>query len=123
MTTWWLPARPGRYAEFAERVFARLDMPLQWQGTGVQEKGLMPGPARSSSRSTRSISARRGGPSPGGPDQGKTRLGWEPKVDFDALVNMMVDADWPLPNGTSVPMDKSARIYVAGHRDWSVQPS
>ena len=26
--------------EFAEKVFARLDMPLEWQGRGTDEKGI-----------------------------------------------------------------------------------
>jgi len=83
--------------EFAERVFARLDMPLQWQGTGVQEKGI---DARTG-KVLIEIDPKYFRPAEvdlllGDPTKAKTMLGWEPKVDFDALVNMMVDADLAL---------------------------
>ncbi|RII27574.1 MAG: GDP-mannose 4,6-dehydratase [Geobacter sp.] len=83
--------------EFAERVFARLDMPLEWQGHGVQEKGI---DARTG-RVLIEIDPRYFRPAEvdlllGDPTKAKTRLGWEPKVGFDALVNMMVDEDLAL---------------------------
>ena len=83
--------------EFAERVFARLDMPLEWQGHGVQEKGI---DARTG-RVLIEIDPRYFRPAEvdlllGDPTKAKTKLGWEPKVGFDALVNMMVDEDLAL---------------------------
>ncbi len=80
--------------EFAERVFARLDMPLEWQGHGVQEKGVDAG----TGRVLIEIDPKYFRPAEvdlllGDPTKAKTRLGWEPKVDFNALVNMMVDED------------------------------
>ncbi|MBT0654215.1 GDP-mannose 4,6-dehydratase [Geomobilimonas luticola] len=83
--------------EFAERVFARLDMPLAWQGHGVQEKGI---DARTG-RVLIEIDPKYFRPAEvdlllGDPTKAKTKLGWDPKVDFDALVNMMVDADLAL---------------------------
>ncbi|GFE58144.1 GDP-mannose 4,6-dehydratase [Geobacter sp. AOG1] len=83
--------------EFAERVFARLDMPIEWQGHGVQEKGV---DARTG-RVLIEIDPKYFRPAEvdlllGDPTKAKTKLGWEPKVDFGALVNMMVDADLSL---------------------------
>ena len=80
--------------EFAERVFARLDMPLEWQGHGVQEKGVDAG----TGRVLIEIDQKYFRPAEvdlllGDPTKAKTKLGWEPKVDFGALVNMMVDED------------------------------
>ncbi len=80
--------------EFAERVFARLDMPLEWQGHGVQEKGVDAG----TGRVLIEIDPKYFRPAEvdlllGDPTKAKTKLGWEPKVDFNALVNMMVDED------------------------------
>ena len=80
--------------EFAERVFARLEMPLEWQGHGVQEKGVDAG----TGRVLIEIDPKYFRPAEvdlllGDPTKAKTRLGWEPKVDFGALVNMMVDED------------------------------
>jgi GDPmannose 4,6-dehydratase len=80
--------------EFVVKVFARLGMPLEWKGKGVHEKGIdtMTGnivieidpkyfrPAE--------VDLLRGDPS-----KAKRILGWAPKVGFDALVEMMADAD------------------------------
>ena len=32
----------------------------------------------------------------GDPTKARTKLGWQPKVDFEGLVNMMVDTDMEL---------------------------
>jgi GDPmannose 4,6-dehydratase len=39
----------------------------------------------------------------GDPDRAKTELGWEPRVDFRELVEMMVDADVARLEGTPLP--------------------
>lgn len=80
--------------EFAERVFARLDMPLEWQGSGAHEKGI----DSSSGRIVVEIDPRYFRPAEvdlllGDPSRAKAKLGWEPKVDFNGLVDMMTDAD------------------------------
>ncbi len=80
--------------EFAEKVFARLDMPLEWRGEGVHEKGV-------DSRSGNiviEVDPKYFRPAEvdlllGDPTKAKAKLGWELKVGFDALVEMMVDAD------------------------------
>ena len=53
-----------------------------------------PRPRRTTSRSTRATTARpRSTRSSGDPSKAREELGWEPKVRFDELVEMMVDAD------------------------------
>jgi GDPmannose 4,6-dehydratase len=80
--------------EFAEEVFARLEMPLEWQGTGIHEKGI-------DSRSGKvviEIDPKYFRPAEvelllGDPGKAALKLGWEPRTDMEGLVNMMVDAD------------------------------
>ena len=79
---------------FAEKVFARLNMPLEWQGEGVHEKGI----DKKSGRVVIQIDPRYFRPAEvdlllGDPAKAKRLMGWEPKTDFDALVSMMVDGD------------------------------
>lgn len=80
--------------EFAEKVFARLDMPLAWQGHGVQEKGI----DSRTGRTVVEIDTRYFRPAEvdllmGDATKARTMLGWQPKTDFEGLVAMMVDAD------------------------------
>ena len=79
---------------FAEKTFARLDMPLEWQGEGVHEKGI----DTKTGKVVIEIDPRYFRPAEvdlllGDPTKAKTKLGWQPKTDFEELVNMMVDAD------------------------------
>jgi GDPmannose 4,6-dehydratase len=83
--------------EFAENVFARLDMPLEWQGKGLHEKGI----DSKSGRIVIEIDPKYFRPAEvdlllGDPAKAKRQLGWQPKVGFEALVAMMVDADLAL---------------------------
>jgi GDPmannose 4,6-dehydratase len=80
--------------EFAEKVFARLDMPLEWQGKGLHEKGV---DARTG-KVVIEIDSRYFRPAEvdlllGDPAKARDGLGWQPKTGFDELVDMMVDAD------------------------------
>jgi GDPmannose 4,6-dehydratase len=83
--------------EFAEKVFARHDMPLEWQGTGIHEKGIN----TKTGRIVVEVDPKYFRPAEvdlllGDPTKAKTKLGWQPKIDFDELVNMMVDSDMEL---------------------------
>ncbi len=80
--------------EFAEKVFARLNMPLEWQGKGEQEQGR----DVKTGRILVEIDKKYYRPTEvdlllGDPSKAKNMLGWQPKVDFDGLVVMMTDAD------------------------------
>lgn len=83
--------------EFAEKVFARFDMLLEWQGTGLHEKGI----DSKTGRIVIEIDPKYFRPAEvdllmGDPTKAKNLLKWEPKVDFDGLVDMMVEADMQL---------------------------
>lgn len=80
--------------EFSERVFARLDMPIEWRGSGVHEKGV----DTRSGRILVEVDPKYFRPAEvdallGDPTKAKVRLGWSPHVAFDGLVGMMVDTD------------------------------
>lgn len=80
--------------EFAEKVFARLDMPLEWQGSGVHEKGI----DRKTGKIVIEIDPKYFRPAEvdlllGDPTKAQKKLKWEVKTSFEDLVNMMVDAD------------------------------
>ena len=83
--------------EFAEKAFARLGMQLAWQGTGVHEKGI----CTKTGKIMIEIDPKYFRPTEvdlllGDPAKAKQKLGWEPKITFEVLVNMMVDADLQL---------------------------
>jgi GDPmannose 4,6-dehydratase len=83
--------------EFAEKVFARLDMPLEWRGTGVSEKGL----DTKSGRTVIEVDKKYFRPAEvdlllGDSSKARRKLNWEPRTDLDGLVAMMVDADLEL---------------------------
>jgi GDPmannose 4,6-dehydratase len=80
--------------EFAEKVFARLDMPVQWQGMGVHEKGI----DTNTGRIVIEVDQKYFRPAEvdlllGDPTKARQKLKWEPKTDLDGLVAMMVDSD------------------------------
>jgi GDPmannose 4,6-dehydratase len=82
---------------FAEKVFERLGMPLEWQGSGEGEKGI----DRNSGRTVIQIDRKYFRPAEvdlllGDPSKARRQLGWELKTSFEQLVNMMTDADLEL---------------------------
>ena len=82
---------------FAEKVFERLGMPLEWQGSGEAEKGI----DRGTGKVLIQIDPKYFRPAEvdlllGDPTKAKRQLGWEVKTSFEQLVNMMVDADLAL---------------------------
>jgi GDPmannose 4,6-dehydratase len=80
--------------EFVEQAFACIGRRLQWQGAGVEEKGV---DARDG-RILVEIDPRYFRPTEvdvllGDPTKARTKLGWHHKVPFEALVRDMVEAD------------------------------
>ena len=78
--------------EFVEKVALKLEMPITWQGEGLDEKGIFNG------KTIVQINAKYYRPAEvetllGDATKAKTELGWEPKISFDQLVDEMVDAD------------------------------
>jgi GDPmannose 4,6-dehydratase len=83
--------------EFAEKVFARLGMPIEWQGEGAHEKGI----DAKTGKIVIEVDPGYFRPAEvdlllGDPAKAKRMLNWEPRVGFDELVTMMTDADLTL---------------------------
>jgi GDPmannose 4,6-dehydratase len=85
--------------EFCEAAFAYVDLPLTWQGEGLDEKGIGP-----DGRVLVEIDPRFFRPAEvdvlqGDASKAQRELGWKPTVGFHQLVRMMVDADLKLMAG------------------------
>ncbi|MBD3852766.1 MAG: GDP-mannose 4,6-dehydratase [Acidobacteria bacterium] len=79
--------------EFCEVAFARVGLPLKWEGEGLDEVGLGP-----DGQSLVRVEPRYFRPAEveyllGDPSKARDELGWTPETGFKALVDMMVDAD------------------------------
>jgi len=79
---------------FAEMVFARLGISLQWQGSGINETGIDAATGKTVIR----IDSKYFRPAEvdlllGDPSKAKRELGWVLNTSFEQLVNMMTDAD------------------------------
>lgn len=84
--------------EFTTLAFARAGIDLEWQGEGLDEKGI----ERSTGRVLVEVDKKFFRPAEveqllGDPTKAKTKLGWNPrKTSFQELVNIMVDNDMRL---------------------------
>ena len=81
--------------EFVEESFEVLGEEIEWEGKGVNEKGIL----KSSGNVVVEIDARYFRPTEvehllGDPTKAKKELGWVPKVTFKDLVSIMVNADY-----------------------------
>lgn len=79
--------------EFCSLAFARADMHIDWVGAGVDEKGM-----DVDGNVVVEVDPRYFRPAEvehlvGDASKARDVLGWQPEVDFEGLVNMMVDAD------------------------------
>jgi len=80
--------------EFCQCAFARVGIDLEFQGTGLSEVGV----DRATGRALVAVDPRYFRPTEvelliGDATKARDRLGWEPRVGFKELVDMMVDAD------------------------------
>lgn len=80
--------------EFVELTFKELDIPIEWRGSGIDEKGYN----ANTNELIISIDSRYFRPNEvdfllGSPAKAKEVLGWEPKVSFHELVKLMVQSD------------------------------
>ncbi len=80
--------------EFVEAAFAQLGIAIRWEGEGIQEKGL----DAESGRVLVDVNPEFYRPSEveylwGNAAKAERELGWKRKVDFRALVAMMMDSD------------------------------
>lgn len=80
--------------EFVELAFARVGMPIEWRGEGLEEKGY----DKTTGKLLVAVDERYFRPAEvdiliGDPTKIKTQLGWQPETTFKELVEIMVDAD------------------------------
>ncbi len=81
--------------EFIELSFNLLDINLVWEGENEEEVGI----DRNSGKTIVSVDSKYFRPSEvnlleGDPSRAKKILGWEPKVKFEKLVQIMIKSDW-----------------------------
>ena len=80
--------------EFVELAFAQVGVNLEWQGKGVDEKGV----DSTTGKVLVEVDPRYFRPTEvelllGDPSKAKAQLGWKPRVTFTELCKMMVEAD------------------------------
>jgi len=80
--------------EFVNKAFRQLEIELEWQGKGVNEKGI----DKKTNRVLVEVNPRYYRPTEvdlliGDYSKAKKKLNWEPKIKFDALIEIMVNAD------------------------------
>lgn len=83
--------------EFIQKVFAQLDISINWHGLGNNEQGL----DTKTGNNIVNVDARYFRPTEvdlllGDSTKARQKLDWQPKVDIDALVKMMIDHDFEL---------------------------
>jgi GDPmannose 4,6-dehydratase len=81
--------------EFVEETFRALGDEIIWQGSGIEEKGIL----KSTHKIVVGIDPRYFRPTEvdiliGDPAKAKAKLGWEPKTTFRELVKIMVESDF-----------------------------
>lgn len=82
--------------ELCEQAFDCVGIPITWEGQGLEEKGIA-----NDGRVLVELDPRYLRPTEvehllGDPAKAKAKLGWEPRVGFEALVKMMVEHDMAL---------------------------
>ena len=80
--------------EFAELAFKHVQININWKGKGMEEKGI----DKETGKVIIETDPQFFRPTEvdiliGNPEKAKTELGWEPKVKFEELVKIMIEAD------------------------------
>jgi GDPmannose 4,6-dehydratase len=80
--------------EFVEAAFSHVDVEIEWQGKGVDEKGI----DKDTGKVLVEVDPKYFRPTEvdlliGDPSKAKEELGWEPEVKFKELVQLMVQSD------------------------------
>jgi GDPmannose 4,6-dehydratase len=100
--------------EFAERAAAALGMHLEWQGEGVEERGI----DTKSGRVIIRIDPRYFRPTEvesllGDSTKAREKLGWAPEIDFQTLVNEMVAEDLDLARRDAHMARQGFKVFQA----------
>ena len=98
--------------EFVSRAAARLGFKLEWRGKGVDELGV----DTVSGTTIVRIDPRYFRPTEvetllGDASKARTKLGWAPRVNFDALVAEMVDSDLEIAKRDALVAREGYRVY------------
>jgi GDPmannose 4,6-dehydratase len=96
--------------EFCELAFARVGIELEWNGAGVDEVGR----DRATGAKRVVVNPRYFRPAEvdllkADPSKAKRELGWSPRVGFEELVHMMVDADLQAVAGRQTPSENNVK--------------
>ena len=91
------PARSHSVREFVELAFAEVGISIQWQGAGLQERGL----CKKTKRALVCVDPRYFRPTEvemllGNPDKARSKLGWKHQIGFRELVREMMANDLKL---------------------------
>ena len=97
--------------EFAEEAAKILDFDIEWQGQGIDEKGI----DLNTGNSIIEISPRFYRPLDvnfllGDPSKAKRELKWKPKITFNKLIKIMVEADLDLAK--KIKIQKDQEIFI-----------
>lgn len=113
--------------EFVELAFKYAGIEIDWQGQGLNEKGLVSGLKAQNDglkigETVVEIDSRYFRPTEVGSlladaSKAKIKLGWEPKITFDELVKIMTDADMELAGQDSPGEGK--KILLEKGIDWT----
>ncbi|MDF2576759.1 MAG: GDP-mannose 4,6-dehydratase [Chlamydiales bacterium] len=93
--------------KFCEKAFALVGIPIEWKGSGVEEKGYN----ANTGKVVIEVDPRYFRPTEvelllGDPTKARTLLGWKPKYTFDALVEEMIQSDQK-----ALSLEKTIRHY------------
>ncbi|BDV00926.1 GDP-mannose 4,6-dehydratase [Thermodesulfomicrobium sp. WS] len=112
--------------EFAERAFAVLGMEIHWQGSGIDEQGIIArlhpidapwhGLRPAVGTCVVAVDPRYFRPTEvdtllGDPSKAKEQLGWTPQISFEELVTEMVQADLELALKDKLCMDSGFQVF------------
>jgi GDPmannose 4,6-dehydratase len=112
--------------EFVERAFAVLGMELHWQGSGIDEQGIIArlhpidapwhGLRPAAGTCVVAVDPRYFRPTEvdtllGDPSKAKEQLGWTPQISFEELVTEMVQADLELALKDKLCMDSGFQVF------------
>ena len=98
--------------EFVSKAGARLGMDIEWTGEGMKEIGT----DAADGRVVVKIDPRYFRPTEvdtllGDSTKAREKLGWSPKVSFEALVEEMVDSDLELAKRDALIMKEGFKVY------------
>jgi len=98
--------------DFVQAACQHLDISVQWQGTGVEEKGY----EKATGKCIVAVDPKYFRPTEvetllGDPSRAKEKLGWKPRISFDQLVEEMVKQDLKLAEQDALLQHKGFKTF------------